>query len=72
MMPQIFNNKYKEVIERINAYNLTLLEKITLILEELCETKDKDNDNEYDYGTIARAVIETYETGNTLRRNDEL
>lgn len=67
-MPQIFNNKYKEVVERILAYDLPLLDKVTLVLEELCEAKDEHDDMEYDYGTIAKAVIETCD----LRIKNEL
>ena len=60
-MPAVLNMKYKNVVEYANKMPLPLLDKMTLLIEELCEKRDKNHSHEYDYTTIAQAAIELIE-----------
>jgi hypothetical protein len=61
VMTQIFNPTYKEIVEKIAKYNLSQLDKATLILQELLELKNDNGDHTIDdYATIAKAAIEGF------------
>ena len=60
-MAQIFNPIYKEVVEKVAQYSLSPLDKAALVLQELSEIEDDDEEyNEIDYGTLAKATIESF------------
>lgn len=63
-MAQVFNEKYKEVIEEVLSYDMAFFDKLTTLIEELSEAKDEEGDYLYDYGTIAKAVLEFMEVIN--------
>lgn len=62
-MPQIFDERYKPIVAKIKTYNLTELQKATMLLEEL-DTLPNDNGTMC-YGTMAKAFFDLLEKENT-------
>lgn len=60
-MGLVINSEYKEVVNRIQTYDMSQFDKANLALEELSEAKDDNGDYIFDdYATITKAVLETF------------
>ena len=60
-MPQVFDNSYKNIVKKvIDDPSLTPFKRANWVAEALCEEKSKDGGYRYDYGTIAKGIVEAY------------